>query len=370
MVTLAHATHHFCLLAPLFLAVLMLHMAAGNTRNLPPLLFQPIQPQPGQKKSKPKMPAPSKPRRNIPYKMIIWSTIFGVLVIGSAWLTILRSVAFDWDLSDIAEMEIQQFALNDVVGKPQKTVAIKDADDLQSILDTVPAVQPSTQPSEYSIGRCYLLRAKRKSDGKWSNYTLQVIQDRETANSPKLKRVFLAYLTYDSSTIKLGDYEATTLGEALDKIANRPPGPKNLALKAKYESSDPNKYSWGINGLTDGSWNGNSSNCYATGDSPAFPKIVTVDLGKAYTINQMNFGVPKFGSTRTVSASISKDGKTFTDVGSYKFTLRKEEKTTLKFTAAEARYVRLTFVDNYTEKVDYSPAFGFITELEVFAAGK
>jgi hypothetical protein len=337
MVTLAHATHHFCLLAPLFLAVLMLHMAAGNTRNLPPLLFQPIQPQPGRKKPQPNPPTPPRPRRNIPYKMIIWSTLFGVLVIGAAWLTILRSVAFDWDPNDIAEAEIQQFTHNDLAGKPQKTLAVKDDDDLQSIFQAVSSVQPATRPAEYSIGRCYQLRVKRESDGKWSNYTLQVTQDRETANSPKLKRVFLACLAYDSSSIKLGDYEATALGETLDKIVSRPPGPRNLAFKAKYESSDPNLYSFGAGGLTDGSWNGNGSNCYATGDSPTFPKFVTVDLGKVYTVNWMTFGVPKFGSTRTVSASISKDGKTFTDVGSYKFTLRKEEKTTLRFTAADAR---------------------------------
>lgn len=144
----------------------------------------------------------------------------------------------------------------------------------------------------------------------------------------------------------------------------------NLALKCKYEASDPNKYNWGIGGLTDGSWAGKSPNCFATGDSATFPKDVTVDLGNTFKISQVDFGVPAFGSTKTVKVSISKDNKTFTDVGSYQFSQNKEEKTTIKFTPAEARYVRLTYADRYDQSVGYPITFAFTTELEVYGPGK
>lgn len=142
----------------------------------------------------------------------------------------------------------------------------------------------------------------------------------------------------------------------------------NIALKCKYESSDPNRFNWGIGGLTDGSWIGSNTTCFATGDSGTFPKHATVDLGSTFKINQVIFGVPNFGSTKTVKVSISKDNKTFTDVGSYQFSQKKEEKTTIKFDAADARYVRLTYVDKYPEQVGYAVNFGFTTELEVYAS--
>jgi len=141
----------------------------------------------------------------------------------------------------------------------------------------------------------------------------------------------------------------------------------NLAQGCKYECSDPNKYNWGIGGLTDGSWEATGTTCFATGDGANFPKTVTIDLEKPAMLNTITIGVPGFGSTKTVKAAVSADNKTFTEVGSYEFSLRKEERKIFSFNPVNARYVRLTYVDNYPEDVNYSKNFAFTTEVEVFA---
>jgi hypothetical protein len=148
-------------------------------------------------------------------------------------------------------------------------------------------------------------------------------------------------------------------------IVNKPEG-GNLAVNCKYDCTDPNKYNWGIGGLTDGSWVAGSKNCFATGDNAKFPKDVTIDLEKLAEINSINIGVPAFGSTKTIKVSVSEDNATFTEVGEYEFTFKKEERHTFSIKPVKARYVRLTYVENYKENGGYSPNFAFTTECEVY----
>ena len=152
-------------------------------------------------------------------------------------------------------------------------------------------------------------------------------------------------------------------------LSAAPEGP-NLAQNKPYTVSDPNQYNWGIGGLTDGSWEANQQHAFATGDVNNFPKSVTIDLQNTARIGTITFGVPPFGSTKTVRVAVSADGQNFSDVGEKEFALRKEERATLTFPARDARYVRLTFADYYAEEVGYTPTFGFLTEVEVYATAK
>ena len=144
----------------------------------------------------------------------------------------------------------------------------------------------------------------------------------------------------------------------------------NLALKKRYEVSDPNGYNWGIGGLTDGSWEANAQHAFATGDKDAFPKTATIDLEQNARIGTVTLGVPEFGSTKTIKVAVSKDGQAFTEVGTHEFSLRKAERFTYTFAPVEARYVRVIYPDHYDETVGYSPNFSFTTEVEVYAPGK
>jgi hypothetical protein len=160
---------------------------------------------------------------------------------------------------------------------------------------------------------------------------------------------------------------AGPLADVTIRIARAPEG-ENLALGKPYECSDPNRYSWGAGGLTDGSWEPDARHCFATGDGAGLPKTVTVDLGKPCRISAVRFGVPPFGSTRTVKVSVSAKGRDFTTVGSVEFPQRAAERRTVTFATATARYVRLTYEDRWPEEVQFPPVFAFTTELEVFGA--
>ena len=141
----------------------------------------------------------------------------------------------------------------------------------------------------------------------------------------------------------------------------------NLALNKKYDVSDPNRYNFGIGGLTDGSWIADAKHCFATGDAAAYPKWVTINLGNPAKIAAVVTGVPPVGSTKTVDVSVSTDGVTFKPVGTYVFTQGKEERHTYSFPTTDAQYVRLTFPDHYDKVVGFPTTFSFLEECEVYA---
>jgi hypothetical protein len=143
----------------------------------------------------------------------------------------------------------------------------------------------------------------------------------------------------------------------------------NLALNKKWTSSAPNTQGWD-NGLTDGIWTGRNPQIYATDPSGTFPKTVTIDLEKVSTLGHVLIGVPDFGSTKTVAVSIGENGRDFTEVGRYDFTLRKAEKRLFNFKPAPARYVRLTYVENHKDQVGYNANYSFTADVQVFAPVK
>jgi lysophospholipase L1-like esterase len=142
----------------------------------------------------------------------------------------------------------------------------------------------------------------------------------------------------------------------------------NLAEGCKYVCSDPNTHNWGIGGLTDGSWEADAGHCFATNEADAFPKTATIDLEKAAMVGSVIVGTPQFGSTKTITVSVSADGKTFTEVGTHTFELKKAERFTFKFEPVNARYVRLTYLDHYPDNNGYPNTFIFTTEAEVYPA--
>lgn len=140
----------------------------------------------------------------------------------------------------------------------------------------------------------------------------------------------------------------------------------NFARGCTWESSDKNTYGWDF-GLTDGSWEEYAPNCYATSNSNTFPKHVTIDLRQARTINLVRVGAPSVGSTKTVAVSVSADGKTFREIGRHVFALAKAERAGLSFPDAEARYIRLTYLDHHDKLAgEYPNTFAFTTEVEAY----
>ncbi|BDI30970.1 hypothetical protein CCAX7_30210 [Capsulimonas corticalis] len=144
--------------------------------------------------------------------------------------------------------------------------------------------------------------------------------------------------------------------------------PLDLALHKTFVSSDPNGSGWN-QGLTDGSWETDAGKTFAAGGSETFPKTATVDLEAPALLGYVAIGAPSFGSTKTVELSLSTDDAQFTKVGSYVFSQKKAEYHLFSFAPETARYVRLTYVDRYSESVDYPAVYVFTTEVAVYAPG-
>lgn len=140
---------------------------------------------------------------------------------------------------------------------------------------------------------------------------------------------------------------------------------RNLAGHRPFISSDPNSHGWN-SGLTDGNWFGAAGTCFATGETPGFPKNVTVDLGREREIQAVRFGVPGFGATRTVAISVSGNGQDFQEVGRHEFAPKTEARAELSFDKRPVRFVRATFVDHHERQDGYSENHGFLSELEAY----
>lgn len=141
---------------------------------------------------------------------------------------------------------------------------------------------------------------------------------------------------------------------------------ENFARGCTWESSDKNNYGWDT-GLTDGSWASFAPNCYATSNTEQFPKHVTIDLKQARTINLVSLGVPEIGSTKTVAVSISSDGREFREVGKHVFDLGKASRAGISFPDAEARCIRLTYLDHHAKMAGNFPnSFAFTSEVEAY----
>jgi sialate O-acetylesterase len=133
-----------------------------------------------------------------------------------------------------------------------------------------------------------------------------------------------------------------------------------------FQSSHPNTRGWN-DGVTDGNWGNSPPHCYATDETPSFPKTVTVDLGTVQTIHAVGYGTPEIGSTKTIAVSISEDGRNFTEVGRNEFPTKKATGARAHFSPTKARFVRATFVDHYSQQDNYSENYGFLSELEAYA---
>lgn len=138
-----------------------------------------------------------------------------------------------------------------------------------------------------------------------------------------------------------------------------------VSVGKPFQSSNPNTHGWDT-GVTDGTWGNDAPTCYATDESPDFPKTVTVDLGSVQPIHVVNYGTPNVGSTKTIAVSISEDGKNFTEVGRNEFPKKKAMTAQARFDAKPVRYVRATFIDSHPKQDQYSETFGFLSELEAY----
>jgi sialate O-acetylesterase len=144
---------------------------------------------------------------------------------------------------------------------------------------------------------------------------------------------------------------------------------RNVAFQRPFTSSDPNSEGWNT-GLTDGNWSGGRGNCFATGQAPAFPKHVTIDLGRAREVQAVRFGTPAFGSTKTVVISLSENGQEFQEAGKHEFAGKTAATSEIRFDKRPVRFVRASFPDHHEKQDHFSEKTAFLSELEVYGPAR
>ncbi len=205
---------------------------------------------------------------------------------------------------------------------------------------------------------------------RWRTIQVPLLQDANRSVQKALPPLLAALDSEEAETVTKQHAAAQPAAHhfEISPALPDPTGP-NLALNKPYTTNAPNRYGYGMNALTDGSWTTDGQHTFATDDTDTFPKTATVDLGAATTLGAIKVGVPPFGSTETVQVSVSTDNQKFTPVGSYVFSQLHEEKHVYKFAAIQARYVRLTYSDHYAAEAGFSNKFAFTTEVEAYAPG-
>lgn len=142
---------------------------------------------------------------------------------------------------------------------------------------------------------------------------------------------------------------------------------KLVSRNKPYYCDAPNINGWS-SGLTDGSWKSHTNHCFATNDAEQFPKSVTIDLEELHPVTAIKFGLPPFGSTKTIQVSLSRDGKKFNSIGQHSFPLKSNRRSHLmRCEATPARYVKFTFTENHSKEIEFSPFLCFLTEAEIYS---
>ncbi len=142
---------------------------------------------------------------------------------------------------------------------------------------------------------------------------------------------------------------------------------RNLALGKSYVSSSRNNKSGWQAGLTDGKKTAVDGadtivGGYATGPDANFPKTVVLDLESKVDVSRvLLYNMAKYG-TKTVTVSVSTDGKTFREVGTQVFKKSDGKVYTYSLPKQPVRFVKIAFTDCYKLGHNYL----FLREVEVY----
>ena len=141
----------------------------------------------------------------------------------------------------------------------------------------------------------------------------------------------------------------------------------NLALGKSYVSSSRNKKDGWQAGLTDGKKTKASgadkiAGGYATGPDAKFPKTVVIDLASNVDASRVAlYNMASYG-TKTVTVSVSTDGKKYKEVGTQVFGKSDGKVYTYKFPKQKIKFVKIAFMDCYKLGHNYL----FLREVEVY----
>lgn len=158
------------------------------------------------------------------YRMGSYLVFVLILVSLLFWVGLFLAVRFDWSPSDVSEIEISVFQSPDPAARPERNISIKEADALSRLFKGLKSLQSyESMGHEHAVGRSYVLRLRRRSDGRWSNYLVRINPDKEPAGGGvRMKGVYQVSLEVVWGKFNLGHYQSPELGRRVEELANRP----------------------------------------------------------------------------------------------------------------------------------------------------
>jgi hypothetical protein len=137
------------------------------------------------------------------------------------WVGLFLAVRFDRNANDVSEIEISVFPSPDPEARPERSISIKDSATLSRLFDGLTALQPYKPIGhEHAVGKSYGLRLRRRSDGQWSGYRVQLHPDKEpTGGGVRNRGVYQVTLEVGPVSFNTGRYQAPGFGMLVEEIA-------------------------------------------------------------------------------------------------------------------------------------------------------
>lgn len=172
--------------------------------------------------------SPGADRELFGYRMGSYLGVLLFLVTLLFWVGLFLAVRFDWNPEDVGEIEISTLPSPDPEARPERRAHVEHGGDLSRLFDGLKSLQPyEPLGHEHAIGKSYVLRLRRRSDGRWSGYRLKICPDTEsTGGGMRTRGVYKATIEAGSGRLNLGSYQAVELGRLVEELAlERHPGP-------------------------------------------------------------------------------------------------------------------------------------------------
>lgn len=164
---------------------------------------------------------PDAARQLFGYRMGSYLALLAFVVSLLAWVGLILAVRFDWSRNNVSEIEILQFPSPYPQVDPERVASINDEQTLSRLFDGLELLQPyKLGGHEHGVGKSYVLRLRRRSDGEWSNYRVAISPDREpTSGGLRMTGVYVTSINYGSRWSDLRKYQAPELGRLVEQLA-------------------------------------------------------------------------------------------------------------------------------------------------------
>lgn len=137
------------------------------------------------------------------------------------WVSLIVASRFNWSSNDVSEIEIAEFTSPYPQVIPERTFSIKDTEVLSSLFHALEVIEPyNSGGHEHAVGKSYILKLRRKSDGSWSDYRVELYPDKETTGSGvHMAGVYEMRVSIGSGKLNMGSFQAIKLGRIVEELA-------------------------------------------------------------------------------------------------------------------------------------------------------